>query len=116
MTARTITIDLNSPDYRSALVAMDWSLHTAKKLGYVVPTGFEIALRLMKGELQVPLFSDLGGTFGIITDGTCDPDDLEEIFALYVSGVRRRREAKRAEQQAVASGMEAADDQAGGQT
>lgn len=101
--ARMITIDLDSADYTSAVIALEWAFHNARRLNYTLPTQFTMALQLLKGEARNTLYLSThtkGGFFSIVEGpedlAGADDEDFDDIMALLLRRKKRGNERKRA--------------------
>lgn len=102
--ARTITIDLDSADYGAAVTALEWAFHNAQRLGYTLPSGFDVALALLKREAQTSLYlssSQVGGFYSVVMkdaewEGEVFDDFMEMLTRVQTRKKERAKEAKSA--------------------
>jgi phenolic acid decarboxylase len=100
---RPFTIDLDSPDYRPAVTALEWAFVNAQRLKFTLPTGFEMALQLLKDEAKVIMLlsSPKGGFMSLVEAGeNAQEEDFDDFLDLMKKRGERKREKRKLEEEA----------------
>jgi len=100
--ARTITIDLDSPDPTSACNAFLWAMHNARKLGFTPKTTHGLIEHLIKDEVAVMYYSSGSSIVSLVESRDLREDeqsfdDLMEVVSLMAEHRKRRRLRKEAQ-------------------
>jgi hypothetical protein len=96
--ARTMQINVDSPDPSDAISALLWNLHNAKVLGFTLPNKWMMAEHFLRDDVSVVFYSSTGGIITLAADEEAlSSDDAFETVKFVMERVAARRRAKRLE-------------------